>query len=73
LALKFAKHYEFDEVGIDLGLHKTGSLWLFEVNTNDAMGSPSHELFANLPDKRIYEQMKHREEDRKNEPIKFLF
>lgn len=50
----------FNEVGIDYGIQKNGRLWLFEVNTNDTLGSPSHELFAKLPDQRIYRKIEQR-------------
>lgn len=55
---------EFNEIGIDLGVEKYGQLWLIEVNTDDALGQPSHELFAKHPDQRIYRQLRQRLEDR---------
>ncbi|GLV13960.1 hypothetical protein Heshes_16440 [Alicyclobacillus hesperidum] len=51
---------EFDEVGIDFGLDSHGRIWLFEVNTNDRLGKPSHELFLHLPNRRIYDEIEHR-------------
>jgi hypothetical protein len=54
------EYHCFDEVGIDLGVDCTGQLWLFEVNTNDVDGGPSHELFSLLPDQRLYEQIRER-------------
>lgn len=52
--------YPFNEVGIDLGLGQKKELWLIEVNTDDAQGGPSHELFAQLPDLTVYEQIRRR-------------
>ncbi|GMA57190.1 YheC/D-like protein [Alicyclobacillus sacchari] len=51
---------EFDEVGIDFGLDRHGRIWLFEVNTNDRLGKPSHELFLQLPDRRLYDAIEER-------------
>lgn len=57
--------YSFEEVGIDWGLGYDGSLWLFEVNTNDNLGGPSHELFAPLADGRIYQRIEQRSSARR--------
>lgn len=40
-----APYREFEEVGLDLCLDGRGRLWLIEVNTDDAWGAPSHDLF----------------------------
>lgn len=50
--------YRFDEVGLDLGVDEKERWWLLEVNTNDAWGGPSHELFAQLPDSALYEEIR---------------
>lgn len=63
---------EFDEVGIDLGVDAKGRLWLIEVNTDDALGMPSHELFAQLPDRSLYEDMQKRYENRQINKANFL-
>lgn len=52
----------FNEVGLDFGVDAQGQLWLIEVNTDDAIGGPSHELFAQLPDKRVYQQITKRKQ-----------
>jgi hypothetical protein len=49
---------QFEEVGLDLGVGRDGQWWLLEVNTNDAWGGPSHELFAQLPDTKRYEEIR---------------
>ncbi|WAH37298.1 YheC/YheD family protein [Alicyclobacillus dauci] len=58
-------YWQFEEVGLDLGLTAKGSVWLFEVNTNDTWGGPSHELFMHLPDKSIYEAIEARADKRR--------
>lgn len=55
-----APYRHFNEIGIDFGLGQDHELWVIEVNTDDALGGPSHELFANLPDKRIYHEIEAR-------------
>lgn len=55
---------DFRDIGIDIGISHQGQLWLIEVNTDDAQGAPSYELFAKLPDKQIYEQIKQRDAER---------
>ncbi|MCL6452801.1 MAG: YheC/YheD family protein [Alicyclobacillus sp.] len=50
----------FNEIGIDFGVAKRGVLWIIEVNTDDALGGPSHELFAHLPDTSVYEAIQAR-------------
>ncbi|MCL6517760.1 YheC/YheD family protein [Alicyclobacillus sp.] len=62
----------FEEVGLDLGVDRAGHLWLLEVNTDDALGAPSHELFAELPDRRIYEAMRARAEARQKAWVRWL-
>lgn len=52
----------FNEVGLDFGVDGEGQLWLIEVNTDDALGGPSHALFAQLPDKRVYQQIERRKQ-----------
>jgi YheC/D like ATP-grasp len=59
------QYQDFEEVGLDLGLDKKGQLWLFEVNTNDKMGTPSHELFRGMS---VYEEMQHRFKARSEAP-----
>lgn len=49
--------YPFVDIGADFGVDRNGDLWLFEVNTNDAKGRPSYDLFKKLPDKNVYKQM----------------
>ncbi|MGZ4122786.1 MAG: YheC/YheD family protein [Tumebacillaceae bacterium] len=58
------RYHLFNEIGIDLGLDQNGGLWLIEVNTDDALGGPSHELFAGLPDQTVYRQIRQRYEQR---------
>ena len=58
------RYRDFNDIGIDLGMSRQGQLWLIEVNTDDAQGAPSYELFAQLPDKKLYEQMKNRATER---------
>lgn len=53
-------YYPFEEVGIDYGLDELGGIWLFEVNTNDRLGGPSHDLFSQLPNTRVYEAIEAR-------------
>ncbi|MBN2910878.1 YheC/YheD family protein [Polycladomyces sp. WAk] len=52
--------HRFAEVGLDLGVDGNGQWWLLEVNTNDAWGGPSHELFAQLPDTKQYQEIRRR-------------
>ncbi|MCF8565003.1 YheC/YheD family protein [Alicyclobacillus tolerans] len=63
---------DFNEIGIDLGVDRDGQLWLIEVNTDDALGAPSHEIFADLPDPTIYKQLRHRAESRQMAMAKSL-
>lgn len=60
LCSKLDEIHFFEEVGIDYGVGRHGDLWLFEVNTNDALGGPSHELFAQLQDRRLYDEIEAR-------------
>ncbi|WP_223204179.1 YheC/YheD family protein [Alicyclobacillus suci] len=62
----------FDEVGIDYGLGAEGQVWLFEVNTNDRLGGPSHQLFTQLPDKTVYEQIEARAAERRRQWLSTL-
>lgn len=57
-ALEEYRH--FNEIGIDFGLGNDNTLWIFEVNTDDTIGGPSHELFAKLTDKRLYKEIEAR-------------
>jgi len=66
-------YHEFEEIGVDLGIDQVGQLWLFEVNTNDAMGGPSHELFARLSDQTMYHEIRQRHEARFNQTMKLIF
>ena len=50
----------FSEVGLDFGIDQSGKLWLIEVNTDDAVGGPSHALFAELPDPRLFLEIEER-------------
>lgn len=59
------EYWQFDEVGLDFGLTAKGAIWLFEVNTNDTCGGPSHELFMYLPNKSIYEAIEARGDARR--------
>lgn len=61
------------EVGIDLALDGSQRLWLIEVNTNDAFGAPSHELFRQLPNQSIYHDMQQRANLRNLSTVKMLF
>jgi hypothetical protein len=54
------KYRHFNEVGIDFGLGIDNSLWILEVNTDDTVGAPSHELFAKLPDKKLFREIEAR-------------
>lgn len=60
-----AEYRHFQEIGIDLGIDGKGKLWLIEVNTDDALGGPSHDLFAKLPNKTLYQNMIRRTEERR--------
>lgn len=51
---------QFAEVGLDFGVDDDGHLWLIEVNTDDAIGGPSHALFAELPDPRLFVKIEER-------------
>lgn len=62
-----------DEVGIDLALDASQGLWLIEVNTNDALGAPSHELFRHLPNQTIYEDIRQRASSRNLNTLQLLF
>ncbi|KEO81837.1 YheC/YheD family protein [Tumebacillus flagellatus] len=63
----------FVEIGFDVCLDADGGLWLIEVNANDALGGPSHELFAKLPDQTLYEQMMERYHARQRGFLELLF
>ncbi|BCJ86318.1 YheC/YheD family protein [Effusibacillus dendaii] len=57
ISLILEEYRLFYEIGIDVGVDPTGTLWLIEVNTDDALGGPSHQLFAELPDRSVYDRM----------------
>lgn len=59
-------YHPFDEVGIDFGLGTHGEVWLFEVNTNDRLGGPSHELFRHLPNPSLYKAIESRADARRH-------
>jgi YheC/D like ATP-grasp len=61
----FDPYPQIDEVGIDLALDSSQHLWLIEVNTNDSLGGPSHELFRQLPTQDVYQAIQHRANARK--------
>ncbi|MCL6636415.1 MAG: YheC/YheD family protein [Alicyclobacillus sp.] len=63
-ALDAIRPGQFEEVGADFGIDRKGQLWLFEVNTNDLMGVPARELFAQLPNKELFERMEARAQAR---------
>lgn len=65
-------YHTFDEVGIDFGLDKHGGVWLFEVNTNDRLGGPSHELFRHLPNQVVYEAIEKRYMARRDREFRSL-
>lgn len=67
------QHHAFDEIGIDIGMDAQGDFWLFEVNTNDVDGGPSHELFAQLPDKRVYYEIQDRYNRRNMDTVSSIF
>jgi uncharacterized circularly permuted ATP-grasp superfamily protein len=67
------QYHAFDEIGIDIGVDAQGDFWLFEVNTNDADGCPSHELFAQLPDKRVYNEIQDRYNQRNIDTASSIF
>ncbi|MFD1673569.1 YheC/YheD family protein [Alicyclobacillus fodiniaquatilis] len=60
-------YHAFEEVGIDFGLSAQGQVWLFEVNTNDMLGGPSHELFKALPDNKLYTEITARADARQRQ------
>lgn len=62
----------FHEAGLDFGVDPLGRLWLIEVNTDDALGGPSHELFAELPDRTLYEEIQQRTERHKQQTIAWV-
>lgn len=62
-----------EEVGIDLALDASQQFWLIEVNTNDALGAPSHELFRQLPNQTIYEEIRQRASARNMNMLQLLF
>lgn len=47
-------------MGIDFGIDELHNLWVIEVNTDDALGGPSHDLFAQLPDPTLFEAIQAR-------------
>ncbi|UOF89243.1 YheC/YheD family protein [Fodinisporobacter ferrooxydans] len=63
----------FNEIGIDLGIDPNGQLWLIEVNTDDAICGPSHDLFAKLEDKTMYNLIQQRYNNRQLQKTKWLF
>lgn len=67
------QYYAFDEVGIDFGLGTGNGLWIIEVNTNDALGGPSHELFRQLPNDKLYREISDRFAARNAETVRLLF
>lgn len=69
----FDDYSQIDEVGIDLALDTKRHFWLIEVNTNDALGGPSHELFRQLPDQTMYNQMQERASSRTMDVLQFFF
>lgn len=68
-----APYRHFLEVGIDYGVDELGRLWLIEVNTDDALGGPSHELFAQLPDQKTYRQIQQRARDYHLQTLRWIF
>lgn len=67
------QHVGIEEVGIDLALDAFQRLWLIEVNTNDAFGGPSHELFRYLPTQNIYDEIRQRASLRNLNTLQLLF
>ncbi|WP_409300802.1 YheC/YheD family protein [Peribacillus sp. SCS-155] len=67
------QYYPFIEVGVDFGVDSNGRLWVIEVNTDDALGSPERELFLQLPDKSIYEKIMKRSEENIEQYLRFMF
>lgn len=67
------EYRHFNEIGIDFGLAKNRKLWIFEVNTDDAVGGPSHELFAQLPDSKVYDDIEARAARVRLETVRLLF
>ncbi|HEU4964794.1 MAG TPA: YheC/YheD family protein [Bacilli bacterium] len=63
----------FTEIGVDLGIAPDGQLWLIEVNTDDAISGPSHELFEHLPDKTYANAMRERFQARRMGMFQALF
>lgn len=57
-------YHSFDEIGLDFGVDGEGQPWLIEVNTNDALGGPSHDLFLKLPNKELHRQITERHRQR---------
>jgi len=62
----------FNEVGIDFGLAANHGLWIIEVNTDDTLGSPSHELFAHLPDPRVFQEIEARTAQVQSETVRLF-
>ncbi|MCL6600660.1 MAG: YheC/YheD family protein [Alicyclobacillus macrosporangiidus] len=73
VARELERYRLFEEMGIDLGVGRDARLWLIEVNTDDALGAPSHELFAHLPDGRVYEAIRARAEARRKAWARWFF
>ena len=65
-------YHDFNEIGVDLGVDRSGRLWLIEVNTNDRLGGPSIEMFALLQDKTPYLEILRRYENRQWEMVRLL-
>lgn len=59
ICIALDQYHFFDEVGIDFALDPNGNIWIIEVNTNDAIGGPDHNLFSLLPDQSVYNRIMH--------------
>ncbi|WP_174250659.1 MULTISPECIES: YheC/YheD family protein [Brevibacillus] len=53
IARTMSKHHSFREMGIDLGIEKSGRIWIIEVNSK-----PGHMLFTRLSDKSSLRKIK---------------
>lgn len=69
----FDPYSQIEEVGIDLAMDASQKLWLIEINTNDALGAPSHELFRYLPNQIMYDKIRQRASARTMNTLELLF
>ncbi|PPA93820.1 YheC/YheD family protein [Brevibacillus laterosporus] len=53
IARTMSKHHSFRELGIDIGIEKSGRIWIIEANSK-----PGHKLFTQLADKTSLRKIK---------------